>query len=153
MSCRSSPGGATPTTIRFLPWISTCLPTIDASDPNVRRQIASDSTTTGSAFGRSCSGVNGVPSRGRTPRTSNMFAVTNTALTRSGWDPSLTLTGFSRYAAMSLYDFERSRSSRYSGGDTQNLSKPSDGNWLVIYLSLIHISEPTRLLSISYAVF
>src|SRR5678816_1315699 len=36
----------------------------------------------------------------------------------------------------------------------QAMSRTSDSKWLGFgYLSLIHISEPTRLLSISYAVF
>jgi hypothetical protein len=56
----------------------------------VRRQIASESTTTGSAFGKSCSAENGTPICGFTPSTVNMFAVTNATFTRSGRDPSLT---------------------------------------------------------------
>src|SRR5678815_4685516 len=39
-----------------------------------------------------------------------------------------------------------------SGGNIQNLYGGRD-DYVVISLSLIHISEPTRLLSISYAVF
>jgi hypothetical protein len=56
-----------------------------------------------------------------------MFAVAITALTRSGSD-LLMFTACVVQAATSAYDFDRSRHSRYSGGETQNLSKPSFGN-------------------------
>jgi hypothetical protein len=79
--------------------------------------------------------VDALPSRGRTPSTSNMLPVVNTAFTRSGREPSLTFTAPLRYAAMSVYDTERSRKSKYSGGEIQNLSKPNVGNWLVMNIS------------------
>src|SRR5215208_347011 len=105
---------------------------MDGFAPNARRHSPSEITTTGSTFGRSSASVYARPMRGRTPSTSNMLEVAKIAFTRSGRVPSLTFTAWLLYAAMSVYDLDRSRSSRYSGGETQNLSKPSVGNWLVM---------------------
>src|SRR5678815_5174356 len=72
-------------------------------------------------------------------------------------------TGHNAPAYCNAKGFSRNASSLYDGAiySQAPCAAPADGEWMVkrifpasdVRLSLIHISEPTRLLSISYAVF
>jgi hypothetical protein len=126
----SNPGGMMPSTVRLRALTSICFPTIDGSPPNERCHTSCDNTTTGSAFGLSCSAVKTVPRAGLTPSTSNMLAVTDATLTRSGESPWLKLTAPVVYAPIFENALVCSAYSKYSGGETQNRMKLIFVNWL-----------------------
>src|SRR5690606_19096644 len=95
---------------------------------NARCQSSHDSTTTGSVFGASSSALNARPRNGLTSRTSNSSCVAIADVTRTGASSPPTLACPVRYPATAISVRLRSCSSISSGGESQNLSKSSEGN-------------------------
>jgi hypothetical protein len=110
------------------PSIWTRLPASCGSAPNTRCHRPWEITATAGPFGMSSSVVNGRPRTGATPSAVKNSALTTADVTRTGFSAPATLTRPVRHAPMALKERARSWSSRYSGGEIQNSSKPIVGN-------------------------
>ncbi len=126
----SNPRGITPSTSAGAPFTSTVRPITPASPPNALCHRPYDSTSTPGPFGSDSSAVYVRPYSGATPSASNRSAVAIADVTRIGASPPPMLNWPVRYPPIAAYARLRSFSSRYSGGEIQNLSNPSVGNWL-----------------------
>ncbi len=128
-SSMSNPAGITPVTVVLRPLTSTVPPTTPGSPPNARCHSPWEITTTLASV-TSSSRPKVRPMVGLTPSVVKNSAVTAAAVTRTGASEPAILTRLVRHAPIDSNDRARSCSSRYSGGETQNSSNSSVGNWL-----------------------
>src|SRR5215208_576205 len=125
-----------PTTVVRVPSTSIARPTTPGSPLNARCHSSCESRPTSGAFGRLSSSESERPRSGATPSALSRGAVTSPVVTRIGSVPaSPRFDAWMLYAPTSSNARFRSRNSKYSGGEIQNLSYPSVGNWLVMNMS------------------
>ena len=130
----SKPGGITPTIVRVMVSARNVWPRMFGFPANVCCHISQDRIVTRCAPGTESASVNHRPMRGPTPSVGRKPGVRTPTVGRIGGVVS-TLNSAARYAPRLLNDWLFFSSSRTSGMDIQNWSKPRLGNVVVTYSS------------------